>query len=101
VPPLIERPFKNALDIGMASLEIALNEIFVTDVREFTRINRNVQEAADAGVVLHNEAGKQFKYYEAKFIQPDAPLDDTLDFSPPAIRRSMEAGWEKAKQVLS
>ena len=99
-PPKLDAPLKNALEIGKHSLDIALNEIFITDVREFIRINRNVQEAAEKGVTLHNEKGKAYKYYEYKVIEPDEPLDDTLDFSREALVRSMEAGLRKAKEVL-
>jgi len=91
---------ENALDIGKLALEVALNEIFTTDVREFIRINRNVEEAAAQGVTLHNETGKPFKYYKCAIIEPDEPLGDTLDFSRAVIQRRMEAGWEKAKEVL-
>jgi len=57
------------------------------DVREFIRINKNVQEAAAQRVTLHNEAGKPFKYYDYKIIEPDEPLGDTLDFSRALIER--------------
>ncbi len=99
-PPKTEQPLKNALDIGKHALEVALNEIFITDIREFVRINHNVAEAAAEGVTLHNEEGKPFKYYRYKIIEPDEPLGDTLDFSRAAIQRSMEAGWEKAREVF-
>ena len=100
VPPKLDRPLGNALDIGMHSLDIALNEIFVTDVREFIRINLNVKEAQEAGVTLHNEKGKPYKYYNFKIIQPDKPLGDTLDFSQEITEMRIHAGWEKARQVL-
>jgi NTE family protein len=99
-PPTSDKPLKNALDIGKLALEVALNEIFTTDVREFIRINRNVEEASAQGVTLHNETGKPYKYYKCAIIEPDEPLGDTLDFSRAAIQRRMEAGWEKAKEVL-
>jgi NTE family protein len=99
-PPVKPDGFKNALDIGMHALDIALNEIFITDLREFIRINRNVQEAQYAGLVLHNENGKSYKYYDCKIIEPDYPLGDTLDFSPEVIQERMDHGWEKAKAVL-
>lgn len=99
-PSKRDKPFKNALDIGKQSLEIALNEILVTDIREFVRINKNVQEAAAAGLTLHNEKGKPFKYYHYKIIEPGQSLGDVLDFSRETIQKSMKAGWEKAKEVL-
>jgi NTE family protein len=100
-PVLGQRPLRNAVEIGRTALEVAMNEIFVTDLREFVRINHNVLEAAEQGVVLHNESGKPYKYYECAIIEPDEPLGDTLDFGEAAIRRRMQAGWEKAKEVLS
>ncbi len=98
--PIATRPLRNALDIGMHTLEAMLNEIFITDLREFLRINHNVKEAQEAGVALHNEKGKPYKYYECKIIQPDDNLGDTLEFSKEAIEMRMHAGWEKARQVL-
>jgi len=99
-PPVLERPLRNALDIGKHTLEVLLNEIFVTDLSEFLRINHNVREAQAAGVTLHNKNGKPYKYYECKIIQPDETMGDTMDFSKEAIEMRMQAGWEKAKQVL-
>lgn len=99
-PPVLDRPLGNALDIGMHTLEVLLNEIFVTDLREFVRINHNVKEAQAAGVTLHNESGKPYKYYDYKIIQPDTVLGDTMDFSREATEMRIQAGWEKARQVL-
>jgi NTE family protein len=99
-PALAGKPLRNALDIGKIALEVAMDEIFVTDLREFIRINHNVLEATEHGAVLHNEFGKPFKYYDCAIIEPDEPLGDTLDFSEAAIMQRMQAGWEKAKEVL-
>jgi NTE family protein len=99
-PVLVDRPLRNALEIGIAALDVAMDEIFVTDLREFVRINVNVLEAAQQGVTLHNEAGKPYKYYRCSIIEPDETLGDTLDFSEAAIMRRMQIGWEKAKEVL-
>jgi NTE family protein len=99
-PPKLDRPVRNALDIGIHALDVALNEIFVTDVREFIRINRNVKEAQMQGVPLTKENGKPYKFYEYKIIQPDESLGDTMDFSKRAVLMRMDAGWEKARQVL-
>jgi NTE family protein len=98
--PHLDRPLGNALDIGIHALDVALNEIFVTDLREFVRINRNVKEAETQGAVLTKENGKPYKYYDCKIIQPDDSLGDTMDFSTRAILMRMDAGWEKARQVL-
>ncbi|MBL7201213.1 MAG: patatin-like phospholipase family protein [Anaerolineae bacterium] len=99
-PPRSDEPLNNALQIGQHALEIALDEIFTTDVREFVRINRNVQEAAAHGVTLHNDEGKPYRYYQCAIIEPDEPLGDTLDFDRSSIYKRMRAGWEKAREVL-
>lgn len=99
-PPVHRGGLKNAIDIGLQTLEIMLNEILVTDIHEFIRINTNVREAAAGNIMLHNDKGKVFKFYDYKLIEPDEPLGDILDFSREAIEMRMEAGWEKAKQVL-
>ena len=98
--PALNRPLGNALDVGMHALDLALNEIFITDLREFQRINRNVKEAQAQGAVLTKVNGKPYKHYECKIIQPDESLGDTLDFSTRATLMRMDAGWEKARQVL-
>jgi NTE family protein len=98
--PHLDRPLGNALDIGIHALDVALNEIFVTDLREFVRINRNVKEAETQGAVLTKENSKPYKYYDCKIIQPDESLGDTMDFSTRATLMRMDAGWEKARQVL-
>lgn len=99
-PPKLEKPLGNALNIAMHTLEVVLNEIFVIDLREFMRINHNVKEAQEAGITLHNEKGKPYKYYDFKIIQPEKPLGDTLDFSKETNEMRLQAGWEKARQVL-
>jgi NTE family protein len=99
-PPVYNGELGNALDIGMHALEVTLNEIFITDLREFLRINRNVKEAEIQGVILTNADGKPYKYYDYKIIQPDDTLGDTLDFSPRSILMRLDAGWEKAKTVF-
>lgn len=99
-PPVLSCPARNVLEIGRRSLELAAHEIFLTDCTAMLRINSMVEQAAGRGITLHNEKGKPFKYYRSVVIAPTEPLDDALDFSPRAIARSMEAGWERAKQVL-
>jgi NTE family protein len=99
-PEKRDKPLGNILDIGKRSLDIAVNEIFAGDIREFIRINRNVKEAEAAGVTLHNEDGKPYKYFEYKIIEPDQHLGDSIDFSREAVDASLKAGAAKAKQVL-
>lgn len=94
-------PPKNIVGIGLRTLDILLNELFVSDMREFVRINHLVREAAAGGIVLHHpDSGRELKYYDCKIIEPLLPLGDTLDFSQATIQRSLKAGWERAVQVL-
>jgi NTE family protein len=99
-PSILDRPLGSALDIGIHTLDVMLNEIFITDVREFIRINHNVKEAETYGITLTNENGKPYKYYDYKIIQPDYSLGDTMDFSKRAILMRMDAGWAKAREIL-
>lgn len=94
-------PFKNAADIGLYALDLMMNEIFVTDLREFLRINYNVMEAAAVGVTLHNQSGEPYKFFEYTIIEPDEDLGDSLDFSREVLDERIDLGWEKAKWVMS
>jgi NTE family protein len=99
IDPLKGRP-KTILDIGLRTLDIILNELFVSDMREFQRTNRLVQHAASKGLTLVNARGNPLKYYNCKIIEPVAPLGETLDFSQAAVQSSLAAGEERARQVL-
>jgi NTE family protein len=92
---------KNVVEIGQRTLDLLLNELFISDLREFLRINALVKQAADQDVILVNPStGMPFKYYECKIIEPVEPLGDTLDFSQVHVQRSLRLGAERAKQIL-
>ena len=98
--PLPEPP-GDILKIGTRTLDILLNELFRSDVREFVRINHLVKQAEKHGLSLHHPtSGKPLKYYDYKIIEPLLPLGDTLDFSQATVQRSLQAGLERARQVL-
>ena len=98
--PLNSSP-ANIVDIGLRTLDILLNEVFRSDMDNFRRINALVKEAEAQGVTLHSpNSGKALKYFDFKVIEPAASLDDTLDFTQPAVQRSLKAGYERAKAVL-
>lgn len=90
----------SVIDVATRSLDIAVNEIFVGDIREFLRINRNVKEAEAGGVTLHKDDGTPYKFFEHKLIEPPEHLGDGIDFSQPSVRASMRAGWEAAEAVF-
>jgi len=98
---LLPGPPENILKIGERTLEILLNELFRSDMREFMRINALVLEAQAQGVTLHHPvSGRPLKYYQCKIIEPTETLGDTLDFSQEAVQKSLKAGVERARQVL-
>jgi NTE family protein len=93
-------PPKNIVNIGLRTLDILLNELFVSDMREFMRTNALVQQAAAHGLTLTGSQGQPLKYFDCKVIEPVAPLGDTLDFSQATVQASLAAGEERARQVL-
>ena len=99
IDPLAGPP-RNVVQIGERTLDILLNELFVSDMQEFIRTNLLVQQAAAHGLTLVNSSGDPLKYYECKVIEPVAPLGDTLDFSQASIQSSLAAGEERARQVF-
>jgi NTE family protein len=97
----LTEPPGNILQIGMRTLDILLNELFVSDMNEFIMINALVKEAEQHGVTLHKPGtDKPLKYFECKIIEPDEPLGDTLDFSQPTIQHSWKIGTRRAREVL-
>ena len=91
----------NVLSIGMRTLDIMQNEIFVNDMKEFLRINALVREAEEQGCVLHHpKSGKPYKYFTCQVIEPDAELGETLDFSQGSIQAAIKMGVRRAREVL-
>lgn len=99
-PPVVAKPFRDIFSIGFRTIEIITDEVFKTDLREYLKINRLVQEARFHNVELHSEHGKVLDYFDCKIIQPQKPLDDTLNFSQKAVRQSMKKGLEQAQKIL-
>jgi NTE family protein len=91
----------NVLSIGMRALDIMQNEIFVSDMKEFLRINALVKEAEGQGITLHHPTtGRPLKYYPCVIIEPDGDLGETLDFSQQSVQASLGAGVRRAREVL-
>ncbi len=98
-PAPLAAPPKNILDIAIRALDISSAGIIYSDIHEFTHINFNVREAAAHGVTLNNPKGKPYKEYRNLIIEPTDHLGWILDFSRESVNRSMEMGWERAKEV--
>lgn len=90
----------NIFRIGQRAFEICMNQVFTADVREFLRINSMTEQAAARGVTLVDERGRPFRSYRCTIIEPDERLGDTMDLSTEHVRRCLEAGRAKAKEVL-
>jgi NTE family protein len=97
----LTQPPGNVVQIGLRTLDILLNELFVSDMDEFVKINALVKEAEQHGVTLHKPGSdKPLKYFECKIIEPDEALGETLDFSQTAIQHSWKVGTRRAREVL-
>ena len=100
-PSTLAQAPNNVLSIGMRALDIMQNEIFVSDMKEFLRINALVKEAEAQGAVLHHpRTGRPFKYYPCVIIEPQGELGETLDFSQRSVQASLRAGVRRAREVL-
>ena len=92
---------KNVFTIAKRSLlEIALNEIFITDLREYLDINHLVQQAIAGGVQLKSQKGRVLKAYKTILISPEEPLGDMLDFSQKAVQPRLKQGYEAARKAF-
>ncbi len=97
--PIREAP-RAALMVSQRSAEISMHEIYESDIRQFRRINRLVEQAAAAGATLRDASGRPYRNVPLTVIEPDVRLGETVDFSQPNIRRSLDIGWETAKKTL-
>ena len=100
-PPHQPRAAANVLSIGIRALDIMQNEIFVSDMKEFLRINALVKEAEGQGAILHHPiTGRPYKYYPCVIIEPDTILGETLDFSQRSVQSALKAGVKRAREAL-
>lgn len=100
-PTCLSQTPSNVLQIGLRSLDLMMNEIFVNDLREFQRINALVRQAEEKGMVLtHPHTGRPYRYVPCHVIDPDYDLGDTLDFSQETVQASLKAGVRRAREVL-
>ena len=100
-PPVLSHAPTNVLSIGMRALDIMQNEIFISDMKEFLRINALVKEAEGQGAMLHHpHTGRPYKYYPCVVIEPEGDLGETLDFSQRSVQASLKAGVRRAREVL-
>jgi NTE family protein len=100
-PHPLPAPPANVLQIGLRTLDLMINEIFVNDLHELQRINALVRQAAEHGLTLsHPRTGRPLRDVPCYIIEPDYDLGDTLDFSQETVQASLQAGVRRAKEVL-
>ena len=101
--PLLDDPTagKSIFQIAKRSLvEIAMNEIFLGDLKEYLRVNRIITQAKEKGVELKRGNGKIYKAYKTILINPEEYLGDVLDFEQSAIQPRIEAGYKAAEKAF-
>jgi NTE family protein len=90
----------NLIKIAKRSLtEIAINEIFRSDIRQFLDINAIIKQLPD-GVVVKKQKGGPYKYFNSILIEPDEDMGDSLDFSQNEIQKRISIGYDTAKKVF-
>lgn len=95
------RVSRNIFTIATRALaDIAINEIFNCDIREFRRINELVIQAEACGCTLRKPDGTAYKAFRAVLIEPDSDLGDSLDFSSPVIGMRIEKGYRAAEKAF-
>lgn len=91
----------NIFNIAKRSLtEIAIDEIFNSDISEFLRINRLVQQAERQNCQLLKPDGRPYRSFRTILIQPEDDLGDTLDFSERVIKERISKGFNSAKRAF-
>jgi NTE family protein len=111
----IEMKNDSILQITKRSLlDIAMNEIFISDIEEFLRLNELVKQAAEmncnglkkvsmdysSGTLRINKGDKNYKKYDNIIIQPTEDLGDPLDFNQSSIQTRKELGYIQAQQAF-
>jgi NTE family protein len=92
---------RTVVGIGIRSLDILLNEIFLEDLKEFEVIDALVKEADDHGVALHHPRdGRQLRRVPFTVIEPKESLGDPSDFSLEQARDLLQKGEAAAREAL-
>ncbi len=91
---------RDILEIAFRSIDIMLDEIFHEDIDRFLVANRLVKQAEAEGLTLKKSDGSPYHYIEPIIIAPEEPLGDALDFDNQRIRKLMEKGRSRAREIL-
>jgi NTE family protein len=99
-PSVLKAPPRTALRVTQRAFEISMDEIFKSDIAKVQRMNRLVEQADAVGLILRKTDGRPYRKCPLTVIAPDERTGDTTDFTRRHIEKAMEAGWEKARNVL-
>ena len=95
------RVSRNIFKIATRALsDVAINEIFNCDIREFLRINDLVMQAEACGCTLKKADGAAYKAFKTVLIEPESDLGDSLDFSPEVSRMRIDKGYRAAEKAF-
>ena len=113
LPPL-ERPVRNAIDVALRTLEIAVDEMLREDILYAIAVNRQLRAGRDlekklGAVNLRPEAisfavnplrPPRRRWVKIWGIAPSKAYQGYLDLSPAKIREAIAAGFEAAESPL-
>jgi len=91
---------RDIISIAFRAINIMLDEIFNEDIDRFLTINSLVKQAEDKDLVLKKDNGTPYKYIEPVIIAPEKSLGSSLNFENRNVRRMMEIGAQRAREVL-
>jgi len=89
---------QNILHIAQRSLtEIAINEIFRANVKQFMKLNSIIEQLPE-GVVVKKSNGRVYKKFKSILIEPNQKMGDVLDFSQNLVQFRIQQGYEAARK---
>ncbi|MEM7374659.1 MAG: patatin-like phospholipase family protein [Bacteroidota bacterium] len=104
-----DHPYNSIFSIAYRSLvDIAMDEIFINDLREFLSINELVRQAKaqSPDIKLYHTSkstGKkvELRQYQTILIEPNVMMGDIIDFSAKTIRSRIDMGYKAAKRAFA
>ena len=101
-------PYNSIFSIAYRALvDIAMDEIFINDLREFLSINDLVRQAKaqNPDIKLYHTRRRtgeriELQQYQTILIEPDVLMGDIIDFSPRTIRYRIDMGYKAAKRAF-
>jgi NTE family protein len=107
--PREANPSRSLLSIARRALvDIAIDEIFINDLREFLTINDLVGQAKAQVPDIHLyrrqfQTGQdvELKQFQTVLIEPEEPMGDLIDFRPTEVQWRILKGYEAARKAFA